>query len=310
MITILKSTELGLETVGSFISGSWINVVDPSPEEIARLQIELNVPQDFLVSPLDLDERARTEKEDGAILILIRIPYYQGETSDVPYTTIPLGIILTERVVITVCKAKNDIVPELLNGRIKGLSTGKRNRFLLQLLMSTANKYLRYLREINRNVDLLEDKLQASMRNQEVLGLLKYEKSLVYFTTALRSNELVLERLQRSQLFKTYPEDEDLLDDVVIENRQAIEMTNIANDILSGMMDAFASIISNNLNGVMKFLASMTILLTIPGLVSSFFGMNVSLPLQEQPIAFLVIVAMCVGAMSLVALIFVRRDWF
>jgi magnesium transporter len=310
MITIYKSGEQGLNTIEEFVSGSWVSVVDPSSEEIARLQSELRVPQDFLTYPLDIDERPRTEKDDDVTLIVLRIPYFQGKTADIPYTTVPLGIILTSELIITICKLKNDVTCELLNGRVKGLSTSKKNRLILQVLMSTALKYLRYLHEINDAVDVLEDKLQLSTRNQEVMGLLKYEKSLVYFTTALRSNELMLERLQRSQLFQIYPDDEDLLEDVLTETQQAIEMTSIANDILSGMMDAFASIISNNLNGIMKFLASVTIVLTIPSMIAGFYGMNVELPLQEHSAAFLITVALSIGLAAVIALIFVKKDWF
>ncbi len=310
MITIYKSTELGLETVSEIVNGSWVNVIDPGANEIALLQEQLGIPQDFITYPLDLDERARTEKENGTTLIVLRIPFYEGDVADIPYRTIPLGIVLTEKCIVTVCKMENDIVRELLNGRVKNLSTAKKNRFILHLLMGTANRYLRHLREINRAVDALEDRLQLSMRNQEVLGLLKYEKSLVYFTTALRSNELTLERLQKGQLFKMYPEDEDLLEDVLTEMQQAIEMTTIANGILSQMMDAFASIISNNLNAVMKFLASATIVLTIPTMVASFYGMNVGLPLENSPNAFLVILVVCFGIATVISYIFVKKDWF
>jgi len=156
----------------------------------------------------------------------------------------------------------------------------------------------------------LEDQLQASMRNKEVMELLKYQKSLVYFTTALKSNELVLERLQRGQLFHMYPDDEDLLEDVITENQQAIEMINISNNILSSMMDAFASIISNNLNVVMKFLASVTIVLNLPTIVTSFFGMNVGFPFQNQPWAYLAILAVAILLSTVVVVIFVKRDWF
>ncbi|MEN6409710.1 MAG: magnesium transporter CorA family protein, partial [Anaerolineaceae bacterium] len=158
--------------------------------------------------------------------------------------------------------------------------------------------------------DGLEDRLQMSMRNKEVLELLKYQKSLVYFTTALKSNELLMERLQRSQLFRMYPDDEDLLEDVLTENQQAIEMTNIANNILSGMMDAFASIISNNLNVVMKFLTSMTIVLSLPTIVTSFFGMNVQLPFASSPYAYLIVIAIFMFMSAVTIFIFTRRDWF
>jgi magnesium transporter len=189
------------------------------------------------------------------------------------------------------------------------LSTGKRFRFVLRILLSTANKYLADLREITRAVDILEDELQLSTRNKEVLGLLKYQKSLTYFTTALKSNELMMERLQRSGLLKTYPEDEDLLEDVLTENQQAIEMTTITSNILSSMMDAFASIIYNNLNSVMKLLASITIVLALPSMVASFFGMNVHLPLETHPMAFMFIIVLSTLISIGTVFLFWRRDW-
>lgn len=310
MITVFKTSERGLEILPDLTSGSWVNIVDPTPDEINRLQQELDVPQDFLMYPLDIDERSRTEKEDNALLIILRIPYYQGVGADVPYTTIPLGIILTDAWVVTVCKMDNAVLQEMAAGRIRGLSTSKRNRFVLHLLLNAASRYLSDLRNLNKMVDIVEDKLERSQRNREVLELLKYEKSLVYFSTALKSNELMMERLQKSQMFRMYPDDEDLLEDVLTENQQAIEMVGIANNILAGMMDAFASIISNNLNAVMKFLASITILMAIPTSVASFYGMNVDLPLAESPQAFLLILVLCF-AMSLTAIwIFWKNDWF
>jgi magnesium transporter len=310
MITIMrKKTETPLEIINKPMEGCWINVTNPTAEEITRLQ-EMGLPQDYITYPLDQDERPRTERENGELLILLRIPYNQGKTADVPYTTIPLGIILTKEFIVTICKLENEVINEFTTGKVKGLSTGKRNRFVLRLLLNTATKFLSNLREITRNVESLEDELQQSTRNKEVLELLKYEKSLTYFTTALKSNELMLERLQKGQLFKTYPDDEDLLEDVITENQQAIEMTNIQTNILNGLMDAFASIISNNLNGVMKFLASMTIVLSLPTMVASFFGMNVDLPLEQHPVAFLAILSLSLAISLTAALIFYRRDWF
>jgi magnesium transporter len=308
MISYICSNENGLTVLTEPCAGCWINIVDPTPEEITRLQ-NLGVPHDYITYPLDLDERPRTEREDGEVLIVLRVPYFQGDTSDIPYSTIPLGIILNDQYILTICKLESRIIEEFLSGRIKGLNTSKRNRFVLRILLYTATRYLASLREINKAVEVLEDQLQQSTRNKEVLELLKYEKSLTYFTTALKSNELMMERLQRSQLFKAYPEDEDLLEDVLTENQQAIEMTNISNNILSSMMDAFASIISNNLNTVMKFLASITIVLSLPTMVASFYGMNVDLPIQQHPLAFIAVVLLSVGVSILVALIFARRDW-
>ena len=309
MITIYKSQESGLITLTEPTHGSWINAVSPTPEEITWLE-SLNIPQDYITYPLDLDERPRTERENGELLIVLRIPVFQGHDVDVPYTTIPLGIILNGQYVVTICKMGNDIVQEFTTGRVRSLATGKRNRFVLRILLNTANRFLIYLREINKVVDALEDQLQRSTRNKEVLALLKYQKSLTYFTTALKANELMMERLHRSQFFRTYPDDEDLLEDVITENQQAIEMTNISSNILSSMMDAFASIISNNLNAVMKFLASVTIVLSVPTMIASFFGMNVHIPMEDQPVSFLAIILMSVATSLFIAYIFVKRDWF
>lgn len=309
MINYYKNIADRLSQLTEPIAGSWINVINPSPDEIVQLQ-KLEIPLDYINYPLDLDERARTERENGELLIVLRIPYYEGSNADIPFTTIPLGIILTDRYLITVCKTENNVLQDFIAGRVRGLSTGKRHRFVLRILFNTANLYLAYLREINRTVDFLEDQLQKSTRNKELLGLLKYQKSLTLFTTALKSNELMMERLQRSQLFDTYPEDEDLLEDVITENRQAIEMTNISSNILSSMMDAFASIISNNLNGVMKFLASITIVLSIPTMIASFFGMNVHIPLEDHPMAFVFIILITAGIGLSAAYIFWKRDWF
>jgi magnesium transporter len=308
MITYLKNNTIGLERLQEPTNGCWINIIDPSEEEINQI-LASGVPQDYIAYSLDIDERARTEKEIDATLIVVRIPHFQGKTSDVPYTTIPLGIILTEDCLITICKIDNAIIQELSSGQVKKLTTLKRNRFVLHLLLLIATKYLGYLREITKAVDALEDQLERSMRNKEMLELLKYEKSLTYFATGLKSNELMMERLQRSQLFLMYPEDEELLEDVLTENQQAIEITNITSNILNSMMDAFASIISNNLNTVMKFLASITIVLSIPTMIASFYGMNLNLPLENSAFAFAVILAFSLGISVTVALVFVRHDW-
>jgi magnesium transporter len=311
MITVYKGNEsAGILEISKPVEGSWVNVVDPTTAEIEDVKA-LGIPADFITYSLDLDERSRTEKEDdGTTLILIKIPFFQGDKLDVPYTSIPLGIIITDNMVVTVCKRHNVILDELVRVKIKGLSTAKRIRFVLRILLLSATRFLNYLREINNHVEIVEDKLQASMRNNEVLELLKYQKSLVYFETALKSNELMLERLQKTPLFHKFPEDEDLLEDVLTENQQAIEMVAIAENILSSMMDAFASIISNNLNVVMKFLASVTIVLSIPTIITSYFGMNVSIPLANTNWAYLGIIALFVVVCIFVVIIFIRKDWF
>ncbi len=309
MITILKSTEMGLERIQELADGSWIRLINPGPDELAPIAQHFEIPIDFLTSPLDLDETARVEKENGALLIVLRVPRYEGPPSDTPYTTVPLGIFLTERVIVTVTKVDTGILDEVAAGRGRGPSTTKRSRFFLLLFLSAAKRFLVHLREIDRQVEGLEDQLQMSLRNREVLELLKYQKSLTYFTTALKANELMMGRLQRGSIFQMYPDDEDLLDDVMTEIGQAIEMTSISSGILSQMMDAFASIISNNLNVVMKFLASVTIILALPTMIASIYGMNLALPLGDHPQAFWVVMAAATLLAITVVVVFYKRDW-
>lgn len=311
MITFYKGNEkTGIIEMKEGTEEIWINVIDPTEKE-KEIICKLGIPVDFVTYSLDLDERPRTEKEDdGTTLILIKIPYFEGDDLDVPYSTIPLGIIFNDKLVITICKRQNAILAELLRSKYKGFSISKRIRFILRILLLTATTFLSFLRKINEHVEEVEGKLQASMRNKEVLDLLKYQKSLVYFETALKSNELMLERLQKTRLFNRYDEDEDLLEDVLTENQQAIEMVAIAENILSSTMDAYASIISNNLNVVMKFLASVTIVLSIPTIITGFFGMNVTVPFADARWAYLAIIGLLLVTSLLVVWIFNRKNWF
>ena len=308
MITILKTAENKLNTLPQVADGAWINVVNPSPIEIEEIY-SLGIPLDFITYSLDLDERPRTEKEAGTTLLLLRIPYYQGDIEDIPFTTIPLGIILCYGYIITVCRYEIPFLNSLLSKHGQFFSTNKRNRFILHILLAIANQYLDAVRMINKKVGLIEDQLEKSIQNKEVLELLKYQKSLELLSTALKSNELVFEKMQRTRFFATFPEDSDLLEDVITENQQAIEMTNISGNLLSQMMDAFASIISNNQNQVIKVLTSVTIVLSLPTLISSFFGMNLALPLQGKNLGFITIAVLSVAVMSLAALLFRKMDW-
>ena len=268
MLTMYKTTEGGIEELKSMENGAWVKAVDPTPEEIQQL-VQWGVDLEYINNSLDLDEMPRMERDDDYTFILIRIPHRQPD-SDVPYITIPLGIFIKGNMIVTICRYEKEMFQALANRKYRLLKTGKRYRFALYIFLETATRYLTHLREINRITEALEDQLQKSTRNREVLELLKYQKSLTYFATALRSNEVMMERVQRTQIFNYYEDDQDLLEDVLTENQQAIQMTTIATEILSSMMDAFASIISNNLNGVMKALAALTIIVSLPGTVAGF----------------------------------------
>lgn len=308
MLTIYKTTEGGIETLDSMENGSWIKAVDPTPEEIHQLA-DWGLDPDYINYSLDFDEIPRMERDDEYTFILIRIPHRQPD-NDIPYTTIPLGIFIKGNMIVTICRYEKDMFKVLANGKYRLLKTSKRYRFALYIFLETATRYLTHLREINRLTESIEDQLQKSTRNREVLELLKYQKSLTYFATALRSNEVMMERVQRTQIFSYYEEDQDLLEDVLTENQQAIQMTSINTEILSSMMDTFASIISNNLNSVMKALAALTIILNLPVIISSFYGMNVNLPGGNSPYAFLSIIGTSIAATAIATFIFYKRDWF
>jgi magnesium transporter len=308
MLSIYKTTEQGLEKIEMIANGAWVNVVDPTPDEMEKLVI-WGMDMDYVNYSLDQDEMARMERDEDYTFILLRIPFHNPE-SDIPYTTVPLGIMILGNKIITVCRYDSDIFRVLTTGKYRLLKTGKRYRLALYIFLETSARYLNLLREINRATEIVEDKLQKSTRNSEVLELLKYQKSLTYFSTALRSNEVMMERVQKTQLFNYYEEDQDLLEDVLTENQQAIQMTSIATEILSGMMDAFASIISNNMNSVMKLLTALTIVVSMPTVVSSFFGMNISIPYEDHPLAYVGILVITFILTIGTVYIFVKRDWF
>lgn len=311
MITIYKTgARNGLETISTFESGAWVNVVNPSPAEIEELVTRFSIPTDFLTDPLDVDERARIEREEGNTLIVLRTPRREATEADIPFTTLPVGIILTQGLVITITLSEVDVVQEFLNGKVRNFSTENRTRFVLLLFLRTSLMFLRYLKEINRMTSAIENDLHKALRNVQLIRLLNAEKSLVFFITSLRSNALMLEKFNTSGCMKMDEDDRDIFEEVVIENKQAIEMANIYTSILSGMMDAFASIISNNLNVIIKLLTTVTIILMIPTLVASIYGMNVELPFQHSPFAFLIAIAFSVIASVIGIAFFWRKEFF
>ena len=310
MITAFKTTQAVLEGVTEFEDDCWINVVNPTYEELERLSGELHVPLDILTDPLDIDERARCEAEEHWLMIILRVPVVDESASDVPFFTLPIGILVTDKHLLTICRKENDVMRDFMSGRVKTFSTANRRRFALQIFLRTALLYLRDLKEINTSANIVQDKLHKSMVNRHLIRLLSLEKSLVYFTTSLRSNELMVERLHKLASFKLLEDEQELLEEVMVENRQAIEMANIYSDILAGMMDAFASIISNNVGVVVKMLTAITIVLTLPMLVASIYGMNVPLPFATHPHAFAIVMGSALVLTAVMSYYFYRRRWF
>lgn len=309
MITVVEGTPES-PAAGSPPRAGWLCVVDPGEAELKRLRDEFGIPEELCAHALDVDERPRTDTAGGATLVVLRVPIAADAAGDTPYTTIPLGLVLSRDWIATICLRPNEVVDRLCRYAATDWRVGKHHRLVLHALDVTAEAYLSRLRAINREVDALEIALRTSLANREVIGLLRYQKCLVYFATALRSMELMVERLQRSPAFHIPPEDQGMLEDVLVEIRQAIDVTSVSSNILGEMMDAFASIISNNLNAVMKFLAAITVILTFPVTVASLWGMNVELPLQRDPHAFAWILWASAAVSALVAVVFRRKGWF
>ncbi len=286
-----------LQEIKEFKKGSWINLVNPSENEIKKVCESINIQEDFIRDALDYEEKARidSEEDDNTILFVLDVPIIEkGEDNDI-YTTMPLGmIVVRDDFFITVSLRKNKVIEDFEKRKIRNFQTYKKTRFIFQIFYLNSSYYLTYLKQINKETEIAEYILKNSMKNKELLKLLSLEKGLVYFATSLKSNEMVMEKTMRGKIVKLYEDDEDILEDAIIENRQAIEMAQIYNNILNGTMDAYASIISNNLNGVMKFLTSITIVLAIPTMISSFWGMNVKLPFENSNLGFIIMVAIAV----------------
>ena len=311
MITIYLSDGGRMLEQDQICPGAWIHLCDPSEKEIGRVCAQLHIDPDLVRAPLDEEERSRIEQEDdGQTLIIVDTPTVQTEGHSFVYSTIPFGIILTQDNVVTVCLRENALARAFMEGLVKGCSTKKFKRLALQMLYRNASLFLFYLRQVDKASTRVENELHISMKNKELIQMLGLEKSLVYFSTSLKGNEIVLEKLLRMDFVKDYPEDTDLLEDVIIENKQAMEMSSIYRDILSGTMDAFASVISNNLNIVMKLLAAVTIILTVPTIVSSLWGMNVPVPFEHNPFGFWIALGIA-GLATFGAFVLARhKKWF
>ena len=313
---MLKIYNTDIETnefqeIREFKKGSWLNLVNPSENEIKKVCENINIQEDFIRDALDYEEKARIDKEedDNTILFVVDVPISEkGEENEI-YTTMPLGmIVVRDEFFLTVSLRKNKIIESFEKRKIKNFQTYKKTRFIFQILYLNSSYYLNYLKQINKETEIAEYILKNSMQNKELLKLLSLEKSLVYFTTSLKSNEIVMEKTLRGKIVKLYEEDEEILEDAITENRQAIEMAQIYSNILNGTMDAYASIISNNLNGVMKFLTSITIILAVPTMISSFWGMNVKLPFENSPMGFLIMVLIAIIMTIAVTLWLNKKD--
>ncbi|ACL15858.1 magnesium transporter CorA family protein [Methanosphaerula palustris] len=276
-----------IEIVETICEGSWIWLLEPSEAELAIVADQCRIPPEFLQAALDEEERPRIDSEDDVVLIVMDIPMTTESLGVKILTTHPLGIIITRDHIVTICSRRVDVLDDVLAGKIRQFTTVKKTRFLFQIFYRNATYYLNHLRRIERKMTQIEVELRRSMKNEELFQMMELEKSLIYFSTSLKSNEAVLERILRTKILKMYEEDAELLEDVIIENKQAMEMSQIYLHILTGMTQSFASIISNNLNIVMRFLASVTIILAIPTMIASFYGMNViEIPLSQYPFSF------------------------
>ncbi|MDX1919147.1 MAG: magnesium transporter CorA family protein [Candidatus Caenarcaniphilales bacterium] len=286
--------------------GSWIHVVSPTKSEIDLLATNLNIEREYFQYPLDEDEHSRIDQEESQTLIIVNFPVA------VPggYDTYPLGIMMTDKVVITVSAYEPSLFNDFMSGKVKTFDTYKKVRFVLQILYKIAALYMTYLRQIGRKIDYVEEVLKTTTKNEELLKMLNINKSLVYLSTSLRSNQVVLEKIEKIRYFRIYEEDLELLEDTLIENRQSMEMSTIYTNILTGTMEAYASIISNNLNSVMKFLTTATIVIMLPNFIASLYGMNVALPFQNHPVAFWAVLSVCMLVTIVSIIYFVRRKFF
>ena len=305
MISYLQNSgNGGLTVLDNWQTKCWINVISPSLEERDYILNELKVPSDFFYDIQDDDERPRVEIEDGWILIVMRIPVRHD--SSIPFITVPLGIVIKDDIVVSICFHQNDVMQDfILHTQSKSIHIDNNMNFLLRLFLSSSVWFQKYLKQINTNVRTAEKELELSIRNEDLQNLLKIEKSLVYFITSLKGNSILLSKLIKLvSVFGAF--DPDLLEDAEIELKQAIETTNVHSDILAGTMDAYASIISNNVNHIMKQLTSITVILMIPTLIASLYGMNLFNALENNQYGFLIVLFIA-AVCTVLGFLFLRK---
>ena len=281
--------EAGFVEKAQWLPNSWVNVVCPNNDDFEFLTKTLNVPESFLDDIADTDERPRTDTEGNWLLTILRIPVQNKQNENLPFGTVPIGIITNNEIIVSVCYYNTDLLPDFI--------------------YSSAVWFLKYLKQINLDISAAEKELERSIRNEDLLRLMRLQKTLVYFNTSIRGNEVMIGKLKTIFQDTDYL-DKELVEDVIIELKQALNTVNIYSDILTGTMDAFASIISNNVNTIMKRMTSLSIVLMLPTLIASFYGMNVDIHLEEVPFAFSLIVLFSIGLSTLAFVIFRKIKWF
>ena len=293
-----------------WLPNSWINVVCPNNDDFEFLTKTLNVPESFLDDIADTDERPRTDTEGNWLLTILRIPVQNKQNENLPFGTVPIGIITNNEIIVSVCYYNTDLLPDFIeHTRRKGIIVRNKLDLILRLIYSSAVWFLKYLKQINLDISAAEKELERSIRNEDLLRLMRLQKTLVYFNTSIRGNEVMIGKLKTIFQDTDYL-DKELVEDVIIELKQALNTVNIYSDILTGTMDAFASIISNNVNTIMKRMTSLSIVLMLPTLIASFYGMNVDIHLEEVPFAFSLIVLFSIGLSTLAFVIFRKIKWF
>lgn len=308
MLKIYKTTNYQKNTkkVKKIVNDSWIDLVSPSEKEICEVVKKTKIDKNLIMKMMDEDELPRIEQSENATLVVIDTPSLENGL----YTTNPLGIIITDNnYVITIAPKKILVLNDFKKNNIKDFRTAKKIRFLIQILLKTASLYLKILRKIDKEIEEKEEKLKIKTTNEDLIDLLSTEKTLVYFMTSLKANDLVLEKLGKGTVFQLYENDLDLLEDAVIENKQAIEMSGIYKDILTSISNTYATVVSNNLNIAMKFLAGFTIVISVPTMISSFLGMNIPLGrMSNDPYAFLGIIVVSVVLSYIVGVILKNKN--
>lgn len=311
MLKIYKTdtTDKKIKKIKKITTDCWIDLTSPTTDEIDKVVQKTLVDKELVMKMLDVEELPRIEQSGNATLVVIDTPYLENHYE---YTTYPLGIIITDNnYVITVSPRKVSVLDDFKQDKVRNFRTAKKTRFLIQILLRTASEYLKALKKVNNAIDQKEEVLKKSTQNKDLVDMLDIEKTLVYFITSLKANDLVLEKLGKGNILPMYEGDYDLLEDAMIETKQAIEMSGIYRNILNSITDTYETIVSNNLNKAMKFLAAATIVLSIPTMISSFLGMNIPLgSITTNENGFTIVIILSIAVSMLIAYILKKKDMF